>query len=234
LRKLRPSIIYISPDEGARKRIFKMIFVSARPLSFDDLLAADWERFDIQIMQGVGPDPVLYLCSAGSALRACLDEKANCIFVVPHDGPMPWRVFETIGHIFDCGVDLLIDGRGRSVRSFEQRDAVVSFLGVNELGSSESVLQLVRGKSHKIEPGTRLYEQAQIAKAVVEKNPILAEEKNEKLLLLLTEDQYETRNPPFAMLLRNKSSIVAKLIADSLMEWAASESKRSEASVDPG
>jgi hypothetical protein len=100
-----------------------MIFVSTRPLSFEDLLDADWERFDIQIIHGVGPDPVLYLCFNGSALRAFLDQNGNCIFVVPHDGPMPWTVFDVMGHLFDCVFDRLIDGRGRSVRSLEQRDA---------------------------------------------------------------------------------------------------------------
>ena len=40
------------------------------------------------------------------------------------------------------------------------------------------------------------------------------------MLLLLVEDLYEQRHPPFKMTLRNKNPVVAQLCAEAMLAWA--------------
>ena len=40
------------------------------------------------------------------------------------------------------------------------------------------------------------------------------------MLLLLVEDLYEQRHPPFKMTLRNKNPVVAQLFAEAMLAWS--------------
>ena len=52
----------------------------------------------------------------------------------------------------------------------------------------------------------------------MKRNPHLHEDT--KMLLLLVEDLYEQRHPPFKVTLRNKSPVVAQLFAEAMLAWA--------------
>jgi hypothetical protein len=194
-----------------------LVLNTTKQIGFDDLITGRLERYGITIVMGCGSEPIVYLCSAGAALRACLDDKGFCYFVVPDNGALPWAIFDAIVHEFDCGVQRMVDGRGRVVTSFGQQ-AVIDFLGSDHLEQGDLILSCLDDNSSEVRAGSALCEQAAIARGLVEQNPRLHEDP--QMLLLLVEDLYGQRHPPFKVTLQKESVAVAQLLADAMLSWA--------------
>ena len=197
-----------------------MKFIPSRQLTIVDLSTADLERFGITIHDGVGPQPLRHLCFRDSVLTAEPDERGYCSFVVPDHGPMPWAIFEMLRNQFDCEFERERLMPAPSASSEDQRDTITELLGVTELGYHDHVLQYVRGKPHGIEPATPLSQKAEIARALVERNPELSEDRNSSLLLLLAQDAYDRQDAPFKFLVRRRNPAAVKLVGQTLLDWA--------------
>lgn len=122
-------------------------------------------------------------------------------------------------HEFDCGIERLVDDRGRAVTSLDRdsKQAVIDWLGHEHLAPGDLTLSCIN-ESASPEPGSVLCEQVEIARALLKRNPQLLEDP--KTLLLLVEDLYEQRHPPFKVTLRNKNPVVAQLFAEAMLAWA--------------
>jgi hypothetical protein len=194
-----------------------LVLNTTKQLGFDDLIAGRLERYGITIVMGCQSEPIVYLCSAGAALRACLDDKGFCYFAVPDNGALPWAIFDAIGQEFDCGIERLVDGRGRVVTSLGKQ-AVIDFLGSDHLEQGDLILSCLDDNSSEFQAGSVLCEQAEIARGLVKQNPRLHEDP--QMLLLLVEDLYGQRHPPFKVTLQKRSLVVAQLFAEAMLSWA--------------
>ena len=100
-----------------------VVLKTTKQIPFDDLLSGRLKRHGIKIVTGYEAGPILYLCLAGTALRACPDDNGYCDFVVPDNGDLPLSIFDAIMHEFDCGIERLVDDRGRVVTSLDRTQA---------------------------------------------------------------------------------------------------------------
>jgi hypothetical protein len=196
-----------------------MLLDSSLPISLDDLLAADLQCAGVSIIHGVGFKPLLHLCCNGSVLTAQQEEGGYCSFEAWDQGPMPWPAINVVEDRFNCTLNRRLLVPPPSACSQEQRDAIVDMLGEAQLGLSNQILQYVSGKPHGIEPGTRLWQRAEIARALVDRNPELAEEQSSSLLLLLVEEAYDRQDPPHRFMIRKCNPAAAKLVAQSILDW---------------
>ena len=96
-----------------------VVLKTTKQITFDDLLTGRLERLRHQVVTGCEAGPVLYLCLAGDALRVCLDDNGHCYFLVPDNGDLPLLIFDALKREFDCGIERLVDDRGRVVTSLD-------------------------------------------------------------------------------------------------------------------
>ena len=191
-----------------------------KQIAFDDLV----ERLkcdSIKIVTGYEAGPFFYLCLAGTALRAYPDDNGYCgDLVVPDNSDLPLSILDEVMHKFDCGIERLVDDRGRVVTSLnsDSKQALIHHLGHEYLAPGDQILSCIDGSAPPPEPGSVLCEQVEIARALLGRNPKLL--KDPKTLLLLVEDLYEQRHPPFKVTLRNKNPVVAQLFAEAMLAWA--------------
>ena len=174
-----------------------------------------------------------------TALRSLRDAKPNRCYTCVQQGPrcafawtimdivtsacltngdLPLLIFDALNREFDCGIERLVDDRGRVVTSLDSKQAVIDWLGHEYLAPGDLILSCIDGSAPDPEPGSVLCEQVEIARALLGRNPKLL--KDPKTLLLLVEDLYEQRHPPFKVTLRNKSPVVAQLFAEAMLAWA--------------
>ena len=191
-----------------------------KQIAFDDLV----ERLkcdSIKIVTGTEAEPFFYLCLAGTALRAYPDDNGYCgDLVVPDNSDLPLSILDEVMHKFDCGIERLVDDRGRVTTSLDSdsKQALIHHLGHEYLAPGDLILSCIDGSAPPPEPGSVLCEQVEIARALLGRNPKLL--KDPKTLLLLVEDLYAQRHPPFKVTLRNKSPVVAQLFAEAMLAWA--------------
>jgi hypothetical protein len=198
-----------------------VVLNTTKQITFDDLLTGRLEQhYGITVVAGCEAEPVLYLCAAAAALRVCLDDNGHCYFVMPDDGDLPLLIFDALNREFDCGIERLFDRRGRGVSSLDRdsKQAVIDWLGYEYLAPGDQILSCIDESAPDPEPGSVLCEQVDIARALLGRNPKLL--KDPKTLLLLVEDLYAQRHPPFKVTLRNKSPVVAQLFAEAMLAWA--------------
>ena len=195
-----------------------VVLKATKHIPIDDFLSGKLKRHGIKIVTGYEAGPILYLCLAGTALRACPDDKGYCDFVVLDNGDLPLSILDVLMHEFDCGIERLVDDRGRVVTSLDTKQAVIDFLGQEYLAPGDLIWSCIDGSASPPEPGSVLCEQVEIARALLGRNPKLHEDT--KMLLLLVEDLYEQRHPPFKMTLRSKNPVVAQLCAEAMLAWS--------------
>ena len=193
-----------------------LVLNTTKQIALDDLLEG-LERYGITIVTGCEAEPIVYLCLAGMVLRACQDDNGFCYFVVPDNADLPWPIFDAIFREYDCGIERMVDSRGRTVSSFDNQ-AVIDFLGEDHLEPGDLLLRCISGKSANIEPGSTLSEKTEIGRGLVDRNPRLKEDG--KTLLVLVEDLYAQRHPPFKVTLHKRSPVVAQLMAEAMLAWA--------------
>ena len=194
---------------------------TTKQITFDDLLTGRLEQhYGITVVSACEAEPVLYLCAAGDALRVRLDDNGYCYFAMPEKGGVPSLMFDAINREFDCGIERLVDDRGRAATSLDSdsKQALIYHLGNEYLAPGDLILSCIDGRAPPPEPGSLLCEQVKIARALLKRNPQLHEDT--KTLLLLVEDLYEQRHPPFKVTLRNKNPVVAQLFAEAMLAWA--------------
>lgn len=199
-----------------------MHFTTSRPLTLDNILNADLNRYPIAIIRGVGPKPSAYLCAQGAALRVQLAPSGHCIFSVPVDGQMPWLVFSALEHAFDCTFERVCNEFGRRLATAKHRQAVMKDLDGMSLEPSERILYYALDCSDSLDPDPAIAERVSIARELTGKNPALANEENAAILLLLTEDIYLRRHRPFELFLCNKDEEAAEMAAEAMLVWARS------------
>jgi hypothetical protein len=125
----------------------EMLLDPSLSISLDGLLAAkpDFQRADISIIAGVGPEPLLHLCSNDTVLTAQQEQVGYCSFEAWDQAPMPWRQISAVEERFDCRLNRRLLVPPPSGSSLEQRDAIVDLLGESHLGRSNQVLQYASG-----------------------------------------------------------------------------------------
>ena len=155
-----------------------VVLKATKQIPFDDLLSGRLKRHGIKVVTGYEAGPVLYLCLAGTALRACSDDNGYCDFVVPDNGGLPLRIIDVLEHEFDCGIERLVDDRGRVVTSLDSdsKQAVIYYLGHEYLAPGDHILSCIDGSAPPPEPDSVLCEQVEIARALLERNPKLHED----------------------------------------------------------
>lgn len=196
-----------------------VVLNTTKQITFDDLLTGRLEQhYGITVVAGCEAEPVLYLCAAGAALRVCLDDNGYCYFRVPDNGDLPLLIFDAFNREFDCGIERLVDDRGRGVTSLDSKQAVIDWLGYEYLAPGDQILSCIDGSAPDPEPGSALCEQVEIARALLGQNPKLL--KDPKTLLLLVEDLYAQRHPPFKVTLQKRDPVAAQLIAEAMLAWA--------------
>jgi hypothetical protein len=211
-----------------RRKQMVLTFTTSHAISFDEILGNWVDRYGIEIALACGPEAFVYLCFSHTVLRVQSDGSGNCIFVVPNNGDMPWHIFDALREQFDCGVERMIDSRGRALSSVGGQSAV-DFLGDEHLGPSDKFLRYARGESVQFRVGTtwattdKLFKKSRIASALWNANPHLKEERNINRLLNIVEDIDFQRRPPFMITLGSKSPGVARLLANAMLAWADSE-----------
>lgn len=197
-----------------------MKFTMSRPITLDVILNADLSRYPVDIIRGVGDRPSAYLCAQGAVLRVELDPRGHCVFAVPVDSPMPWLVFSTLEHALDCTFDRITSESGQCLPTAQHRQAVMESLDQMDLEPSERILYYAYDSSNSLDPDPSVAERVQIAGELIKQNPALADENRAQVLLLLVEDAYLHRHPPFELLLRAKDREVVKLAANAMAAWA--------------
>ena len=153
-----------------------VVLKATKQIAFDDLLSGRLKRYSIKIVTGYEAGPFLYLCFAGTALRACPDDNGYCDFVVLDNGDLPLWILDVLMHEFDCGIERLVDDRGRVVTSLDSKQAVIDFLGHEYLAPGDLILSCIDGSAPPPEPGSVLCEQVEIARALLKRNPQLLED----------------------------------------------------------
>ena len=122
-----------------------VVLKTTKQIPFDDLLSGKLKRDGIKIVTGYEAGPFVYLYLAGTALRACPDDNGYCHFTVPDNGDRPLSIFDTIMHEFDCGIERLVDDRGRVVTSLDRdsKQAVIDWLGYQYLAPGDQILSCI-------------------------------------------------------------------------------------------
>jgi hypothetical protein len=199
-----------------------MYLHTSRELSFDDVLAAeaDLQKIGISIIQWFKPEPILHLWFNNSVLTAVQNEDGDLWFSIPDRGPLPCHTIGAVEELLNCSLERCCLVPPSSGCSDEQRQAVVDLVGETHLSPSAQILQYACGKPHAIERDTPLWQQAEIAKALLEQNPELREERNSNLVLSLVQDAYDRLDPPFKFTVRKRNPAAAKLCAQTLLVWA--------------
>lgn len=197
-----------------------MIFKPTIKISIDDLSTEQLKSYyGMKLIKGHEAERVyFYLCWDGIAVRVCLDDNGYCYFVVPQNGAFPFAIFDALTHHFSCGLERVIDDRGRLVPSQTDTGAVIDWLGEDYLEPGDRILCCINGSATDPEPASALYTQVEIGRELVTQNPqLLADPKK---LLFLVDDLYEQRTPPFTVTLRSKNVEVARLYAEAIQAWA--------------
>lgn len=198
-----------------------LVLNTTKQIPFEDLPTGRLEQcHGITVVTAYEAQPVLYLYAAGAVVRVWPDENGHSKFGVPDNSDLPLSILEALMHELDCGILRLVDDRGRVTTSLDSnsKQALIHWLGHEYLAPGDLTLSCINGSVPPPEPGSGLSEQVEIARALVKRNPQLHEDT--KMLLLLVEDLYEQRHPPFKVMLRNKNPVVAQLFAEAMLAWA--------------
>ena len=209
-----------------------MIFKPTIRISIDDLSPEQLKScYGMKLIKGHEAERVyFYLCWEGITVRVRLDDNGYCYFVVPENGAFPFAIFDALRHHFSCGLERVIDDRGRLVPSKNDTGAVIDWLGEDHLGPGDRILCCINGRATDPEPGSELYTQVEIGRELVKQNPQLLADP--ETLLLLVDDLYEQRTPPFTVTLHTKDVEVARVYAEAMQAWAT-ETKHQSAPNAP-